>query len=326
MLAKRIAAKYLSLLHQRRVFAEGPDPYLVQWKDALMGSGPEAQALKKMLELASHLTVDEAASDAQRYKVEYVPSPELREALSVAYPLLRKFVLDPNVKKAFKDIGLGHIPRYLLWGKGSWNEDKSPEAYAAYIKSLFTDRVVPLLNLKTKAKITLSKDARKWLESYKSFPRRKPPSAEIFEQLTRFRPKETKAYYRGIQFKDKGERDAFVETALGGKPFVFYSEDLSSWSTSKEVATRFATLPAATSEIGNLIGLFSKAKTGKPYTGHGGYVIMARVRPEDILVDYGHPDIPSFGSYGTEAEAIVLPYRKLVGKVVASWGTEAEET
>ncbi len=163
---------------------------------------------------------------------------------------------------------------------------------------------------------------REWLDTNsKAMPR---PNSYIVEELKPYRPDGTLLLYRGVRFSDVGELVEFTnQFAETGKAFPFESTRWSSWTTSKEVATRFGRYSSATSHNEAMMGWLSMFKSQKDYSGNGGYVIGARVQPEQCLVDIGKTGIS--GQHGNESEVIVNPGTKLVCKVYAVFGDVVRE-
>ncbi len=173
---------------------------------------------------------------------------------------------------------------------------------------------------------TLSGEAKRFLREWvdtnsRSMPR---PNAYIVEELRPYRPDRTLLLYRGIRFGDVGELVEFTKQfAETGKAFPFESERWTSWTTSREVAVRFGRYTSSTSQNEAMLGWLSMAKSQKDYSGRGGYVIGARVQPDQCLVDIGKTGIT--GQHGNESEVIVNPGVKLVCKVYEVFGDVARE-
>lgn len=153
------------------------------------------------------------------------------------------------------------------------------------------------------------------------------PSNETIQELKAFRPKSTQILYRGIRFHDIGELVLFHQTYSGtGKAFPFNSNWYSSWSKSMRVAEKFGRYSADSSQGGAMLSWLGRAKANKDYSGSGGYVIGARVAPDQCLVDLTNPDLPfGGGQHGGEGEVIVLKNTPLVCKVYAIFGDVERE-
>lgn len=184
-----------------------------------------------------------------------------------------------------------------------------------------------LLAFEVQGKVpTLSGESKRFLREWvdtnsKVMPR---PNPYIVEELKPYRPDGTLLLFRGIRFGDVGELVEFSKQfAETGKAFPFESARWSSWTTSKEVATRFGRYSSATSHNDAMMGWLSMVKSQKSYSGNGGYVIGARVQPDQCLVNIGKTGIT--GQHGNESEVIVNPNTKLVCKVYAVFGDVARE-
>lgn len=147
------------------------------------------------------------------------------------------------------------------------------------------------------------------------------PNKDVVRELLPFRPEVTRVYYRGIRFRDIGEMVKFHQHFAAGKMFPFESSGYSSWTTSKATAEKFGRISPASSQHDAMMGWLSSFKEGKDYAGNGGYVVGARVAPEQCLVDLTHHDIPfRGGQHGNEGEVIVLPDTRLTCKVYTVFG------
>jgi hypothetical protein len=173
---------------------------------------------------------------------------------------------------------------------------------------------------------TLSGDSKRFLREWvdtnsKAMPR---PYPHVVEELKSYRPDSTLLLFRGVRFGDVGELVEFTKQfAETGKAFPFESERWSSWTTSREVATKFGRYSSATSQNEAMMGWLSMVKSQKSYSGSGGYVIGARVQPDQCLVDIGKTGIS--GQHGGESEVIVNPGVKLVCRVYEVFGDVARE-
>ena len=130
-----------------------------------------------------------------------------------------------------------------------------------------------------------------------------------------------------MRFRSAGELVYFHQTyADGKKAFPFQGKNASSWSKSIEVAERFGRFQSAVSNFDAQISWFSRMKEKKDYDGHGGYIIGARIHPDQCLVDLTHPDLPFGGGvHGGEGEVILLPNTNLSAKVYKIFGDVERE-
>lgn len=81
----------------------------------------------------------------------------------------------------------------------------------------------------------------------------------------------------------------------------------SSWTTSKDVATRFAKFGPASSHTSAMLQWFDRQIKKQEIDGALGYVISALVDPEDILVDVNRISNSLSQNHGDEAEVILRP-------------------
>ena len=154
------------------------------------------------------------------------------------------------------------------------------------------------------------------------------PGRETVLELRPFRPEATRLYYRGVRFTNLGEMLQFHEAFAAGskKPFPFRSERYTSWTTSVRVAERFGRYRGSSSQNSAMMSWFGRMQDKKDYDGHGGYVIGARIHPNQCLVDFAAPGLPFGGGiHGNEYEVIVLPEVDLVAKVYGVYGDVVRE-
>lgn len=146
------------------------------------------------------------------------------------------------------------------------------------------------------------------------------PTSDIIHELLPFRPTTTRLYYRGYRFSNVGQLLEFHEKYGKGKAFPFESDRWSPWTTSIEVAKRFARFTPNQSQYGAMMTWLSRPKD-KNYDGVGGYVMGSRIAPDQCLVDLSHKALPfGGGQHGDEGEVIVAPNTPLVAKVYDTYG------
>lgn len=185
----------------------------------------------------------------------------------------------------------------------------------------FLERSIGAKEPKTLA--STKKFLREWVNTNS---RRTPtPDKETIRDLLPFRLQTTKILYRGIRFSNVGELVHFHEKYGAGKSFPFESNRFSSWTTSQDIASKFGRYTSAVSQTDAMMGFFSRMKKQKDYDGNGGYVIGARISPEDTLVDLNHPGLSVSGQHGNEGEVIVRPNTPLVAKVYQVFGDVLRE-
>lgn len=112
--------------------------------------------------------------------------------------------------------------------------------------------------------------------------------------------------YDGTLSKGRGLK--FLEAIRKGGKVVDLSWDKpSSWSQSKEIATRFAKYGPASSNFAATMQWLDRESKKKEIDGELGFVIATRIQPEDVLLDveklYGKLNM----SHGDEREIIVKP-------------------
>lgn len=275
---------------------------------AVFGSSPSAKAFRS---LVKHM------SDKWYKNPEDVP-PEVRVMAEAASPTLRAIRTSQALKTAIGGSAVaGYFPSF---------GEADPVMYSEILGSSGLRELKKLLELQVKGKVpTLSGLTKKFLRDWvdtnaRSMPR---PMPDTVYELEPYRPDGTQILYRGIRFQDVGELVEFAETYGEGKPFPFSSTRFTAWSKSIDVAERFGRYRAATSQNDAMMGWLSMAKNQKDYHGQGGYVIGARVRPQQCLVDIGKTGV--LGQHGNEEEVIVLPDQALVCKVYKVFGDVLRE-
>lgn len=273
---------------------------------AIFGNAPSAKAFRAL--------VTKVKDTWYRTPAEY--PPEVVALAQAAFPTFQAM----RTSQALKTL-VGSQESVLMTFS-----DPDPVVFARlYGRSL--PGLKKLLAFEVQGKVpTLSGETKRFLREWvdtnsKAMPR---PNPDIVEELKPYRPDGTLLLFRGVRFGDVGELVEFTKQfAETGKAFPFESVRWSSWTTSKEVATRFGRYSSATSHNDAMMGWLSMVKNQKDYSGSGGYVIGARVQPDQCLVDINKTGIS--GQHGNESEVIVNPGAKLVCKVYAVFGDVARE-
>lgn len=273
---------------------------------AIFGNSPSAKAFRSL--------VAKVKSEWYRTPANY--PPEVVALAKTAYPTFQAM----RTSQALKTL-IGSQESVLM----VFSEPdlvKFAQLYGEHLPDL-----KKLLALEVFGKVpTLSGETKRFLREWvdtnsKAMPR---PNPDIVEELRPYRPDGTLLLFRGVRFGDVGELVEFSKQfAETGKAFPFESTRWSSWTTSKEVATRFGRYSSATSHNEAMTGWLSMVKNQKSYSGNGGYVIGARVQPDQCLVDISKTGIS--GQHGNESEVIVNPGAKLVCKVYEVFGDVARE-
>ena len=182
----------------------------------------------------------------------------------------------------------------------------------------------------------LNKELKEWINSsgrYYDLPQ----WAKIeLMSVPGIRPTKRTLLYRGVLFSEEslnsrtkydgtieeGSGLKFLKTIrAGGKEVDLTWDRTSSWTTSKEVATRFAKYGPANSQFGAMMQFFDRSMQKKAIDGALGYVIAAFVEPKDILIDVSKLKVQVI--HGDEAEMIVMP-GKYLAKVVRKFTVEGE--
>jgi hypothetical protein len=275
----------------------------------IFGSGPSAKAFRS---LVKHM-------GDKWYPSPDVAPPEI-QALSVqAGPTLRAI----RTSQEFKSL-MSKYREYL----GFPGMDKGdPIIFAAMLGPSGLRNLKKFLDSQLKGKVQkISGRTREflleWVNTNVSHMGR--PDQDMVNELEPYRPDGVQLLYRGIRFSDVGELVEFTESYVGtGKPFPFLSSRFTSWTKSPDIATKFARYTAYTSHNEAMFGWLRQMKSGKGYSGFGGYVIGARVKPDQCFVDMEKTGIS--GQHGNEEEVIVLANQTLVCKVYKVFGDVLQE-
>lgn len=136
------------------------------------------------------------------------------------------------------------------------------------------------------------------------------------------RPDKRVLLYRGILFSEHslqthekydgtleiGEGLKFIRTIKkGGKEVDLEWDRPSSWTTSKEVAEKFAKYGPASSNNGAMLQWLGRMSAKKEIDGALGYVISTFANPEDILIDVNRMNANFHMQHGDEGEFILAP-------------------
>ena len=295
--ARRVAQLYI--LAGRGL--ELPEVYQI-----IFGNSPSAKAFRSLV----------AKMKGEWYRTPADYPPEVVALAKAAYPTFQAM----RTSQALKTL-IGSQESVLM----TFSESDLVRFVLLYGENL--PDLKKLLALEVFGKVpTLSGETKRFLREWvdtnsKAMPR---PNPDIVEELRPYRPDGTLLLFRGARFGDVGELVEFTKQfAETGKAFPFESARWSSWTTSRETATRFGRYSSATSHNEAMAGWLSMVKNQKGYHGNGGYVIGARVQPDQCLVDLNKTGIS--GQHGNESEVIVNPGAKLVCKVYEVFGDVARE-
>jgi hypothetical protein len=145
---------------------------------------------------------------------------------------------------------------------------------------------------------------------------------EELKSVPGVRPDKRVLLYRGILFPEHalqthekydgtleiGEGLKFIKTIKkGGKEVDLEWDRPSSWTTSKEVAEKFAKYGPASSQTGAMFQWLGRMSAKKEIDGALGYVISTFANPEDILIDVNRMNANFHMQHGDEGEFILAP-------------------
>jgi hypothetical protein len=272
--------------------------------DSLFGTSKSAKAFRSLLQMAKKGEWDDAKAQ-------------------VLWPLAKAALVDLATSQEFKQqwgssLFSGSVS--VVRDPFTWIKVYYPEVYElkAWLLRRISGKGLPRVSAATRKFLTEWVNTNGW-----RLPR---PTPDMVEELRPYRLQSPTVCYRGIQFKNVGELVQFHNTYAAGKHFPFSSERFSSWTTIQGIAERFGKYHSSVSKNDAMFSWFARSKANKDYDGTGGYLIGARVLPDQTLVDLSHPDLEfSGGQHGDEGEVILLPNVKLVSKVYKIFGDVERE-
>lgn len=193
----------------------------------------------------------------------------------------------------------------------------------------------------------LKKELQKWTSHNGRYFNLMPSSQRELMSIPSLRPSKKVVLYRGVLFSDDSLKsskkyDGTLSVGNGlkflksiknkGKEVDLAWDRPSSWTTSKEVAERFAKYGPATSSFMAQLQWFDREIAKKEIDGALGYVISTLADPEDILIDISKLELDTV--HGDEREMILKPgtyHSRIIkkytvhGEVDISAGTDTDE-
>ncbi len=198
-------------------------------------------------------------------------------------------------------------------------DGKSFESMKDFVSDLFRD-VTAVSNL------TVSSGAKKEINEFingnRGYHNLSSHTQKELSSIPGLKPNKPIVLYRGLLFGEwslqnrtsyggtlvKGEGIKFLESVRKGSKIVDLNWGrASSWSTSKEIATRFAKYGPAPSSFAATMQMLSRESKNKEIDGAMGFVISTRMQPEDVLLDVSRLYGKLKMAHGDEDEVIVKP-------------------
>ncbi len=186
----------------------------------------------------------------------------------------------------------------------------------------------------------ISSDARKeltdWANANGRFFNLSNRTQQELKSVSSIRPDKKVVLYRGLLFKDydltsrktydgtnvEGNGLKFMKNIRDGKDIVDIEwERPSSWTTSKEIAERFAKFSAQQSSFSATMNWLSRGKDA--IDGEIGFVISTLANPKDILVDMNRLRTGLGLNHGNEGEIILAP-GKITARVVEKYNKKGK--
>lgn len=237
------------------------------------------------------------------------------------------------------------ISKYHLMQLRKLREDTITQANFQEIK-LFVKDLFAEHNIVQKG--TVSAQTRKELTAWvngngRGFNLSRTAIAEL-NSIPNVKPTEKIMLYRGILFKkyDMEKRSQYNPAdwnnpiMVDGNGMSFLKQirpntkivDLdwdnpSSWSTSKEVAERFAKYGAADSSFGATMQWLQRGAENREIDGELGFVLAVFARPEDVILDVDRLGHAMQMNHGSESEVILKP-GKYFAKIVKRYTVTGE--
>jgi len=293
-----------SLIRETLLLEAAQNLQLSELYQLIFGGSPSAKAFRS---LVNHMSDNWYGSSK--------PPPEIEELATKALPTIQAIRTNQLLKTTINQYG-NKLPFDMPFS------ESNPVNFAAYVrKSGLRDLKKFLLSRTSTTSTALSAKSKNFLRDWMNtnIHHMPNPDGEIQVELEAYRPSSTLLLYRGIQFEDIGSLVVFTKNyGNTKKAFPFISDRFSSWSKSLNVAEKFGRYHAAASHNDAMFGWLSRVKNQKSYDGYGGFVIGARVNPEQCLVDINKTGIT--GHHGNEEEVIVGSNQKLVCKVYKIFG------
>lgn len=229
---------------------------------------------------------------------------------------VRKFVAS---RDNIKEVSVRELGNWRKLRGSELDKDKF-EWLKDFVKQLFKEHG-------SVVKGTISRDARKAVDEFVNSNTRgrrylSPWVQKELESIPGIRPEKRVLLYRGILFSEyslkdrerydgtleKGEGLKFLSTIRkGGRVVDLEWDNVSSWSTSKEVARRFAMFGPAESQHGAMMDWFQRGIQKRHIDGALGFVISTYAKPEDVLVDVNAYNTTMHHQHGNEGEMILKP-------------------
>lgn len=184
----------------------------------------------------------------------------------------------------------------------------------------------------------LKKKLAEWFNSNRGYHDLPTWAERELMAIPSLRPDKRVLLYRGILFSEgslkeresydgtleKGNGLKFLQTIRkGGREVDLTWDRPSSWSTSKEIATRFAQYGPATSQFSAMTQWFDRSMNKRAIDGALGYVISTFANPEDILIDTGRFNANINQQHGDEGE-VILKKGEYLARVVKKYTVEGE--
>lgn len=208
-----------------------------------------------------------------------------------------------------------------------------------WLKSFIAD-IFKEHNLVSKGSLStdLKKELDEWFNSNRGYHNLSSRATRELMAVPSLRPDKRVLLYRGVLFKEGslteyesydgsltvGNGLKFLKSIRkGGREIDLTWDKPSSWTKSKEIATRFAMNGPAESHYGAMMNWFDKSMSNKAIDGALGYVISTYAKPEDILIDTELLRANIHMNHGDEAEVVLAPGEYLA-RVVKKYTVSGE--
>jgi len=191
------------------------------------------------------------------------------------------------------------------------------------------------------SKNTLSPDAKRelrdWVNGDNRYHALSGWAIKELQSVPGLKPSKRILVYRGLLFSESslkisksydgtlevGQGQKFLKSIKDGSREVDLSwERPSSWTTSKEIAERFAQYGPASSQNGAMMQWLGRMSSKKAIDGALGYVISTFVNPEDVIIDFSKIAL-SGAKHGDEGE-VIIKAGTIKARIVKKYTVEGE--
>lgn len=212
-------------------------------------------------------------------------------------------------------------------------DQKKLDAIVDFVATLFKEHGA---TTRSSMSPDLKKELKAWVNGNSRYHNISGWAQKELDSLPNLKPDKRIVIYRGVLFSEydlkssksydgktqDGNGMAFLKTIRdGGKEIDIKWDRPSSWTTSKDIADKFAKYGPASSSYAATFQWLSRGD--KKIDGALGYVISTFANPEDILIDMRRLTASIEMQHGDEGEIILKP-GEYTGRIVKKYTVEGE--